>query len=238
VSEGNIPIAGSDHSVRLMRALAEELRLPLLQIARKSELTRLGVDPSSLKEIETTADTALKLIDGYLLSTQLLLGQQKLDLEPVSLGAAMYDTAQYLRNMAKLYGCDIDIDVSAKSGLAMAHPKGLQAALTSLAYAFISANVASKKHQVILCAHKTTYGIMAGVLTTDTTLPKNSLQNARQLFGTVRRPMPALTHNNGAGIYVADHLFAAMNAKLKVTSQKTAAGLTALLLPSQQLALL
>ncbi len=221
-----------------MRALVEELRLPLLQIARKSELARIQGSPVQLMDIETTADAALRLIDGYLFSTQVLLGQQQLNLEPVSVSAAMYDTAQYLKNMAKLYDCNIDIDVRSKSGLVMAHPQGLQAALTSLAYTFINANTEGKKQRIVLSAHKTAHGIAAGVLTTNTELAKDSLNNARQLFGNARRPMGSFTHNNGAGIFVADSLFGAMSTSLKVTKQKSSAGLTALLLPSHQLALL
>ncbi len=221
-----------------MRALVEELRLPLLQIARKSELARLSGDIEQLKEIETTADAALRLTDSYLFSTQILLGQQQLDLAPVSLGATMYDTAQYLKNLAKLYDCDIDIRVRTKTGLVMAHQQGLQAALTSLAYSFISANTSGKKQKIILTAHKAENGVAAGVLTTNKDLAKNSLAQARKLFGSARRPLGSFTHNNGAGVYVADTLFDYMSSELKVTKEKSSVGLTAILLPSQQLALL
>ena len=235
---GKTRTVSTDQTIRLMRALAEELRLPLLQIARKSELARLNADVNQIKEISVTADAALMLVDSYLFSTQVLLGQQQLDLEPVSISAMMYDTAQYLKNMARLYDCDIDIDIRGKSGLIMAHPRGLQAAFTSLAYSFINANTDGSKQRIVLQAHKTRGGISAGVLTTNKDIPKDSLSIARKLFGSARSPMGNFTHNSGAGIYVADSLFSLMSTQLKVTKQKSSVGLTAILLPSHQLALL
>ncbi len=227
----------SDQNVRLLRALAEELKLPLLQIARGSELARISNQPEQLKDIEVTADAALRLIDSYLFSTQVLVGQQSLSLEPVSVAASMYDTAQYLRNMSKLYDCDIDVSVSGKCGLAMAHPTGLQAALTSLAYSIINTST-GKKPRILLTAKKTTEGILAGVVATNSDITKDALSIARKLYGDARRPMAGFTHNNGAGIYVADALFAAMASELKVSSGRGKAGFIATLLPSQQLVLL
>ncbi len=237
MSEGKTGSARVDRNVRLLRALAEELRLPLMQIARTSELAQTdnSTNAKYLSTIETTADAALRLIDSYLFSTQVLLGQQQLDLQPVSVSATIYDTAQYLRNMAKLYDCDIDIRIGGKAGLVMAHPEGLQAALTSLAYSMI--NAGGKKQRVVLLAQKTKHGVTTGVMTTNKHMPKDSLQQARRLFGVARRPMQN-AHNNGAGIYLADYLFDAMSTTMKVSKQKTSSGLVAILLPSQQLALL
>jgi len=131
-------ISGVTDNLRLARALAEELKLPLIQIARKGELARMTADPAQVKDIETTADGALKLIESYLFSTRVLMNQQRLELEPVSVGSTMYDIAQYLSGHAKMYNCDLDIDVKSSIGLAMAHPEALKSVLTSLAFTLIS----------------------------------------------------------------------------------------------------
>jgi hypothetical protein len=237
-----VAIQQNIHSIhphaRLLRALAQELRLPFLQIARKSELMRLTQDKAGLKDIEITADAALKLIDSYLFSTQLLLGQQQLELQPVSVSATMYDTAQYLHKMAKLYDRTIDIRVKGKCGLVMAHPQGLQAAFTSLAYTFINTASTAKKQRIVLTAQKTPEGVAAGVIATNVGLSKDTLSNARDLYGEARQPMAEVTHTTGAGIYVADMLFSAMAATMQVSKQYSASGLIATLLPSQQLSLL
>jgi len=236
--EGSSGFVVADKNLRLLRALAAELRTPLIQIARRSELASVSKQQnqaSQLRDIETTADAALRLVDSYLFSTQVLLGQQRLPLEPVSVGATLYDTAQYLRRIAKLYQCDIDINISRHAGLAMANRQGLQAALTSLAYSMI--NSGGEQHRIVLVASKTNQGITAGVTTTNKQMSRSSLKVARQLFGMARRPLKE-SQTNGAGIYVADCLFEAMNAPMKVTRRQGSAGLAAVLLPSRQLALL
>lgn len=224
---------------RLLRSLAEELKLPLMQIARSAELALLSGDLKAIQHAEVLADTALRLIDSYVLSTQTMLGQQILHLEPVSVSATMYDTAQYLNKVAKLYDCSIDLTISGKCGLVMAHPAGLQAALTSLAYSFINAlGSSNKKSKIVLTAHKTKQGIITGVQTSDQELSANLMKQAKKLYGVARQPMADLTHSSGAGIMVANSLFDAMATNLRVVKTKANTGLAATLLPSQQLALL
>ena len=60
-----------DEQVRLLRALAEQLKLPLIQIARGAELAHQQKDMSSYADISYTADMTLRLIDSYLLSVEM-----------------------------------------------------------------------------------------------------------------------------------------------------------------------
>lgn len=227
-----------DPNVRLLKALIQELKLPLLQIARQSELARLQTDPAALKQIEATADAAMKLIDSYALSAQALLGQQTMALEPVSVSAALYDTAQYLRKMGTLYECTIDVRVKGKVGLVMANPIGLQAALTSLAYSLISTPGRTRNKRIVLTAEKTAEGIATGVASSGLHLPKDTLSRARKLYGQARQPLAQASHSQGAGIYVADILMQAMTAELRVAGGRGRSGFVATMLPSQQLAFL
>lgn len=223
--------------VHLLRALAEELRLPLLQIARQAELANMGGNGQpNIKVIEATSEAAIRLVDSYLYSTQVLLGQQSLPLEPVSVTATMYDTAQYLRKLAKIYDCDIDVRVRGKCGLVMANAKGLQAALTSLVYAFVGSNQRTNKQRIVLMAMKDGQGITAGVMT-NAEIEKGTLAKARELYGKARQPASAITHKSGAGIYVADALFKSMESELRVVKQNASTGLMATMLPSYQTAL-
>lgn len=225
---------------RLLRTLAEELKLPLMQIARAAELARTSGDTSEIEHAEILADSALKLLDSYVLSTQTMLGQQALHLEPVALSATLYDTAQYLYKLAKLYDCKIDLVVSGKCGLVMAHPQALQSALTSLGYSFINAinDQSSGSTQLLLTAQKTKQGIVAGIQTSNQEVGAKLLSQAKELYGVARQPIAGFTHANGAGILVANSLFDAMATHLRVVRGRNNAGLVATLLPSQQLALL
>lgn len=229
---------GANANARLFRALAEDLRLPLLQIARSSELAQLHPASSNPKQIEATADAALKLIDSYVFSTQVLLGQETLALEPISPKATLYDTAQYMNEIAKLYNYKIEIEASNRCGLVMAHPKGLQAALIGLAYTLIGGLVSDKPGRIVLTAHKTKQGVAAGVMTNGKVISQRALNTARGMYGDVRRPMADSLSTSSAGIYVADNLFAAMASELRAKSTRGTSGLVATLLPSQQLALL
>lgn len=227
-----------DKNLRLMRALAQELRLPLIQIARKSELDQLKNDPTNLKDIEVTAGAALRLIDSYLFTTEILLGQQHLNLEPVSASAILYDTAEYLRGIARLYDCNIDIDHSRNPGLVMAHPEALKSAMTSLAYTFITSSEKAKNQRITLNLKKTGSGVVVGVSSPAKILQRGALSSARKFFGLSKQPIRELTANSGAGIYVADSLFNAMEASLKITKYKHGQGMSAVLLPSHQLSFL
>jgi hypothetical protein len=90
---------GTAPDQRLLRALAEQLKLPLLQIARQAELA-VNHDNIYLNSINSIAEMSLRLIDGFLLSAE-NYGQEVLPLEPVSVSSLLYDTAQMLQPLAK-----------------------------------------------------------------------------------------------------------------------------------------
>jgi hypothetical protein len=210
-----------------------------MQIARATELARLSGNTQDLEQTEILADTALRLLDSYVISTQTMLGQQTLHLEPVSLPATLYDTAQYLHKLARLYNCEVELSVSGKSGLVMAHPVALQAAFTSLGYSFINALGEEKEtNQIFLIAQRSKQGVMAGIQTNNSVVGGKVLQQAKELYGVARQPLAELTHSSGAGIMVANSLFEAMAMQLKAVKGRSSSGLVVTLLPSQQLALL
>ncbi|MDQ3159212.1 MAG: hypothetical protein M3P98_03720 [bacterium] len=232
-------ITGVNDNLRLARALAEELKLPLIQIARKGELARMTADPNQVRDIELTADGALRLIESYLFSTRVLLTQQQLDLEPISVGSTMYDIAQYLSGHARMYNCDLDIDVKSSIGLAMAHPEALKSVLTSLAFTLISTpNDRLSRKKVVLSAARVDNVIRAQVISVDHIIAKDSLAQARNLSGVARKTSKDISHNTGAGVLLADRLMKAMNSDLKITRMGSSSGLGGDLLISKQLSLI
>lgn len=223
---------------RLLRALAEQLKLPLLQIAHRAELSRQQQTDEALRHIEDTASLALKLIDNYLLSTR--LHQTVLILEPVSLSAMLHDTAQALQPVARQYGCELQLALNGKYGPVMAHPRGLAAALISLGQVFIEAGTlvdSSKKRIVTLAAHRSRQGITAGIFSDVEQLTSDIYRRAQTLYGHARQPLHAVTAASGAGVFVADSLLAAMATPLRVASHQKSKGLAATFLPSRQLSL-
>lgn len=223
--------------VELWRSLADELKLPFVQIARSAELAEFSQPTQRLRTIETTANNALRLIDGYLLVTS--LGKQgQLDLTPVSVTATLYDVAQELYDLSKLYDTTIDIRVRGSTGQAMAHAVGLRAALSSLAYTFLTGGLKGRDQTLTLVAQQSKEGITAGVLSDIAHISSEDLQQARELYGRAGQPAGGFTQNSGVGLYLADNLFAAMESPLRVLKSGRKTGLAATMLPSHQLALL
>src|SRR6266446_9585396 len=87
---------------RLLLTVVEQLKMPLMNIARLAELG----DPESagvnVDTIRVTADSALQLLDNYLLGVQLASRQlSTFETEPVSVAAVLHDAGNQLRPLAK-----------------------------------------------------------------------------------------------------------------------------------------
>jgi K+-sensing histidine kinase KdpD len=234
---GNTTASGRDSQERLLQALAEQLKTPLMHIARQAELIQEGEAARGLSRIEETANLALTLVDNYLLSTK--LAQTALELEPVSLSAVLHDTAEQLSPIAHQYHCELQLSLGGKYGPVMAHRSALQAALVSMGHAFIESGLAhtGRMPVVTLATHRGSKGIITGVYGESGGLSASVFQRSKVLYGRSQQPLQAFTASSGAGIFVADSLFAAMDARLRVGSYKKTAGLAATLLPSRQLSL-
>lgn len=226
-------------SQQLLLGLAEQMKLPLLQIARRAEMASFGQDVD-LPAIQATADAALRLIDSYVLGVRLAeAGQQSLVLEPVSVSSVLYDTAHQLTSVAKFYGVHLELSIGGKYGPVLANREALQAALTSLGMALIEALPAldSKQLTLQLGAHRSRYGIVAGLYSDTQTLTAESLRRGGELLGKSRQPLVGVSHSSGAGVFVADAILQAMNLKLQTTRHHRLYGLGAVLQPNNQLQL-
>lgn len=222
---------------QLLRVLTEQMKMPLLQIARTSELALMTKQyRMRLETIELTADTALKLLDNYLLS--LKLTQAHAELEPVSVAAVLNDTAHELSRLAANNQCELQVHLSGRYEPIMAHKQGLQAALASLGYVFIEAQheAGSKEKPALkLAAHRSKNGIVAGMFANFDGLSVDMYRRAKQLYGTARQPLSGMTSGSGAGVFVADSLLDTMSAHLRVAYHQRQSGLAATFMPSRQL---
>ncbi len=224
---------------RLLLALAEQLKVPLLQIARRAELAQTShLKAKQLSTIETTADNALRLIDNYLLSMR-LQAQDGVILEPVSVASVLHDTAQELNQLADDYHCRLELHLSGRYEPVMAHREGLAAAFTSIGRDMIEAEVQQNKHPVVtLAAHRGKKGIVAGIFGGSEGLTADMFRRSRTLYGQTGQPLSTVSAHPVTGIFVADSLLHSMAAKLRVAHHHKLSGLAATLLPSQQLTLI
>jgi hypothetical protein len=243
--------------------MAEELKLPLQYIARQAELQTMQLLAAKtshkasnnaagiiigdadtricLRDIQTSADMSLQLLDSYLLSMRLSMEPTTvLALEPVSVSAVLYDTAGQLRDVAKQYGVTLDLYVHGRYEPVMAHKQALQAALISLGYALIEAlpsSGAGKRH-VQLATHRTKHGIVAGMYGELDALTPELFQKAKQLQGRARQPMVSAMSGSGAGVFIADALLGAMASRLRVGRFQKLPGFAVTLSASEQLQLI
>ena len=221
---------------RLLRALAEQLKLPLIQIARQAELGNSRGD--SNKALAQTADMALSLIDGFLLSTN-IYAQQRLELEPVAISSVLYAASQDLKDHARQYNCDIEISLAGKYAPVMGSFNALRLAFTALGAAFIDAqpNEAGPK-RITFAAHSSNKGIVAGIFGSQPGLSADMYKRAKALYGLSKQPFASTFSNASAGVFVADSLFSSVASPLKVSSHNKLSGLATTLLPSKQLKLI
>ncbi len=222
-------------SQELLLTVAEELKLPLLQIARQAELG----NPAGLTSIQTSANTALRLLDNYSLAVRLAMRGNHLDLESVSVASVLYDAGQQLDGLAKSYGVELELGVAGKFGPVRAHRQGLQAALVSLGATLIEALPAQDNCQLKLymATHRSRYGIVAGLYADTKQLTAVALQKGRRLQNQSRQPLLNLTHTSGAGVFVADTLLKAMDLNLIASRHHRLYGLGTILQPNHQMQL-
>ncbi len=227
-------------SQELLLSLAEQLKLPFMQIARHAEYGSAQKRVSTLTDIQTTADAALKLVDAYIMGVQLASQQDRiLDMEPVTVSSVLYDASAELLPIARAYNVKLDMRIDGKFGPVMTNRQALQAALVSLGYALIEALPAADTPQLHLqfSAHRCRYGIVAGVYCDAQHLSAQTLRQGRKLYGQARQPLTYLSPSSGAGIFVADAILQSMQSDLTTSRHGNLRGLATILQPNPQLQL-
>lgn len=231
----------ADSQMILLRSIAEQLKVPIMYLARHAELgQQANIDPEkTFRTMQSSADMALRLVDSYLLGLDLSEKQTTLELEPVPIAAALYDVAHDLTPLAKQRNTDIELVLGGRYGQVMAHPAGLRAALYGLGSVLSEVMHPEKIRSTLrIAAHKTRGGIVAG-LYVEGIEDLQAILNAAGLSQTtfIRQPFAQLTASTGAGIFVADTILGAMHTKLRTGRFQNQQGLVATLQPSRQLQL-
>ncbi len=226
---------------QLLLSIAEQIKLPLLQISRQAELAAMGLDPD-YEQVRILAENGMHLIDGYSLGVK-LTNRHDFELTPeaVSVPAILYDAKTQLSSFANLYNIDLELSTGGRIGPVLAHRQGLQSAIIALTSALIEALPAQadgSQKMLQLATHKCRYGVVAGVYGNFPSLSNDVLRTGRKLYGISRQPLVTISHTSGSGIFVADEIFRVMNLKLRVSRHHRLYGLGVVLQPSSQLALI
>lgn len=228
----------NDAPMQLLASVAEQLKLPLLQIAQYAELAEMTGTNEGAPLIKNRASTAIMLLDSYLLGLELSDRQSQLELEPVSISSLLTDVAHRLDESAKQYGVPLELCIEGRFGPVMAHSRGLSAALLSLGLACVEAHPASGLERPIrLSAYRTRYGIVAGIYGVSEDVTPAILREGQHLQGRAKQTLPLFSHASAAGVYVADAILRAMTTELRASKHHLQRGLAATFQPSRQLQL-
>lgn len=226
---------------RLFLGLAEQLSRPFLTLSHLSELA-MSDDPERALEhwqmVQTIANSSLQLVESYALSLRVHGKVTPLAFEPVTVSSLLYDTASSLAPLARQYGVEVELDTGPRVQPILADRSVLHSAMTSLGQVFITSQAeAEERLPVRLSAHRSRYGVVAGLYGGSTNLSTDSLRRARAVQGRARQPMQQLVSGPAAGVFVADSLLQALASRLHVARYQSMTGLAATLQPSAQLQL-
>lgn len=186
-----------------------------------------------MDSISAIAEMSLQFVDGFTLS----VGQSSLEVEPVSISAVLYDTAQALLPLAKQYDCELEVQLSGKYGPVMADEKSLKTAFTLMGYSLMESRVQEAPHRLILAAHRSARGLVAGLFDNQPGLSTDMLRRGRALYGHARQSMPSVGAGSAAGIFIADSLLKQMESPLHMARHGLLSGLATTLVQSKQLQL-
>lgn len=225
----------------LLRSIAEQLKLPMMYISRQAELNRTEetAHPATFHDMQANADMALRLLDSYILGLDLAERQMRLELEPVSLSAVLYDVAHDLVPIAEQRNTDVELLLTGKYGQVMAHTQGLVAAFYSLGTVLSEVCAEdNSRGKLRIVAHRSTRGIVAGMYVDGIPSMQTSIYTARRLRRNfTRQPFMKLSAGTGAGIFIADTILSCMDARLRAGRFHGKHGMAATLRPSRQLQL-
>ncbi|MFO0920296.1 MAG: hypothetical protein U0451_01340 [Candidatus Saccharimonadales bacterium] len=221
-----------DNDGCLLIALAEQLKLPLVQIARQAEASK---NPEELRQIISTAEISIQLIDGLILGIN-NKAQTFLSLQPVSLSSVLQASREDLVEYARNYNCKIELDINGRFGPVMGDFKALQSAFTALGHSMIESQSQAKK-LVVLSAYGNRDSVKAGVFSEGTSLNFDMFKRSKVLAGLARQPLTGKSSSPVAGLFIADSLFTIFASQLKLARHHKLSGLVTTLQPSKQLRL-
>lgn len=221
---------------QLLSSLVNELKSPLILIARQAESEKESTKKTEFEAIQKAAEKTLQLIDSYLLMAQAEYGQRALTLEPIGVGAVIYEVATDIAPYAKAREVDFSIDV--KDAHVMANRQGLKAVLMCLSELFIEQN-SDEEHrkEVRIETRRENQNVAVSVLSSELEITNKDLELARRMQGNshlANGKMP----DSGIRLAIADVLINSLGSSLQVRQINGLKGLNFELAGSKQLQLI
>lgn len=222
----------------LLRAVAHDLRLPLLQIKTKLELLDLSAQSADVKDLAYLTNSGLRQVEAYLKG--FMLKEEELPLVPVAIGAILEDVAQEVTPYARQYATVLEVRHDYRKPV-LAHVPTMKLAFTCLAESLVrmqASQTAKDNYRLTFGAHRLVGHMAAGIYGTIDGLSNQLLRSAHSLAGRAAQPLPAAAEGTSSGILIADNLMAALGLKLRSSQHFGRQGLAVNLQTTTQMSLL
>lgn len=205
-------------------ALMRELQYALYEIARRAELG----SSQSLTGVQQRAEQSLRLIDSYIATTQIEIGQTQLNLSPIGVGSILHEAAYSLRSET---GCIVSV-VTGVNHPVMTHAELLKNLLSNTGQ-FILDTV---KTQLVFRSFPVKDGTVGvGVFAKNFNVTSSDLKNAIEISGTSHMPMAQHSYRSGIMLVMADALAQGLGSSLTIKRMGIFQGIAVTLPKSQQL---
>ena len=207
-------------------SILRELQHDLYEIARRAELG----DSRSLVKIQARAEASLRLIDSYMLATQLERGQAKLDLKPFAVGSVMHDAAHEIQT---INGSNISVKTGVNKPVTT-NPELLKNLILSMGN-FIGGHT---NRPMLMRSFEDKAGrVGLGVFTRDFDVTQKELDKALSSVGESQMLLPKESISSGVLLSLSDKIASALDTKLMVKRLGRQKGFMISLPQSQQLSL-
>lgn len=211
-----------------MQAIAAQFRTPLMQIAQLAQ----HKPADALEQIQAVTNYAIKMAEVYSWHST----QQQLKLEPLTASSLLYDIAQELDPIAKLYECSVQVRLHEANRPVLGHRQTLKDMLVLLMTGVMQSLPPEQDRQLVLGAHRSAFGTVLGVFSESLELNQQTLTTLRRLRSKSYHPAPTMLAGHHA-VSLADQLSRSLQAPLKAFRHEHLPGVGSLLHTSQQLRL-
>lgn len=226
---------------RLFLNLAEQFGhvfLLMTRLAERAERLSAESRDAQWQIVRDISESAMFLTEAYADGNKLRHHLAAPEIEPVTVSVLLYTAAERLRPFANQYGVQLELDDLPRLTPVMSDRHILQAALASLGQVFVlSQSEAEGRPSLRFAAHRTRYGIVAGVYSEDNELTAAALRRGNALYGRSPQPLGKLVSHSASGVFVADTLLRSISAKLHVARYRGQVGLAITLPVCDQLQL-
>ncbi len=235
--------AGANYTAeKLFLSLSEQLSHTFLLIARSVEQPGSAFDTAAqqetLRRVHDIAEAATQLTEAYALSARLRQQMILPKVEPVAISSLFYEAVQELMPLAKHYGVELRLDDLTRMQPVVGDAQILRAALFSLGQIFVLAAAENDTPMPVqFAAHRSRYGIIAGIYTPASELSVDAFRRAKKLYAATSQPLSRLVSGPATGVFVADTLLQSLSTKLHVARYRHLTGLAVTLPMCKQLQL-